>query len=83
MKIIQTTMQKTFVVKHGVKTYVVDFAGSDGQSLATFNRKAFEVFDEDGEELPASRRKLAGRLIRHVVSRFKDSDAVLLREAVA
>ena len=49
MKLIQSTIQKNFVVKYKNKTYYVDFMDSDG--YCGFVRPGWEVLDEEFEEL--------------------------------
>ena len=51
MKIKQVTMTKLFEVEHEGKTYYVDFTNSTGQTLALLNREAWQITDEDDEEL--------------------------------
>jgi len=51
MKLEQTTLQKTFTVKHKGKSYFVDYLNSDGQTLNLLNRNNWEVYDKDSEEL--------------------------------
>ncbi len=51
MKIEQTTLQKTFVIRYKGKTYLVDYLDSDGQTIRLLNRDYWEVYDENSEEL--------------------------------
>ena len=51
MKLTQSTIQKYFTVTHKGKTYYVDYANSDGQTLLLSNRNYWEILDEELEEL--------------------------------
>ena len=51
MKLTKSALQKWFTVKHKGKTYYVDYANSDGQTLLLSNRNYWEILDEELEEL--------------------------------
>lgn len=51
MKLEQTIIHKTFVVKLRGNTYYVDFIDSDGQTLKLLNRNNWEVYNKDHNEL--------------------------------
>ena len=51
MELDQSTLQRTFTVKHNGKSYHVDYLNSDGQILGLLNRNYWEVSDEEGEEI--------------------------------
>lgn len=51
MKLVQTTIEKTFWIEFEGKDYHVNYLNSDGQSLAMINRNNWEILDEDGEEV--------------------------------
>ena len=51
MKLEQTTLQKTFIVKHKGKSYFINYMDSNGQTLGLLNRNNWEVCDENSEEL--------------------------------
>lgn len=50
MKLDQSTLQRTFMVKHKGKSYCVNYLNSDGQILGLLNRSNWEI-TVDGEEL--------------------------------
>lgn len=89
MKIVQTTIQKTFVIEHKHKTHVVDFAVSDGPTGLLLNRNHFEVRDSEGEEIGVGPKvspeeeRLAEALVRHAVRHFFRCDRMLLKEVRA
>ena len=51
MKIEQTILQKSFIVRHLDKSYFVDYINSDGQTLGLVNRDNWEIYDDDHESL--------------------------------
>jgi len=51
MEIEQSTLQRTFVIKHRGKNYYVNYLNSDGQILGLINRNNWEIFNENSEEL--------------------------------
>ena len=92
MKLIQSTIQKTFIVEHKGKCYSVDFLDSDGHILGLLNRYTWEVRDEEFEELNIyefstdtqkekevvkKNRKLADKLIEFCIKHFDDFKAEL------
>ncbi|MBS3151464.1 hypothetical protein J4443_03745 [Candidatus Woesearchaeota archaeon] len=87
MKIEQTTIQKTFEVKHKNKTHYIDYVNSDGQTLALLNRNNWEIYTDDHELLDIylfkadskTRRDevdknliLANKLIEFCIKHFND-----------
>ena len=87
MKLEQTTLQQTFMVKYRRKSYCIDYLNSDGQTLGLLNRDNWEVTDEDGESINVYRFKsdtkkekeqikqnikLVRKLIEFCVKHFKD-----------
>lgn len=50
MKLEQSTLQRTFMVKHKGKSYCIDYLNSDGQILGLLNRNNWEI-SKNGEEL--------------------------------
>lgn len=52
IKLTQTIIHKSFTVKYKGKYYSADYANSDGQTLLLCNRDYWEVYNEEGEELP-------------------------------
>ena len=51
MKLLQSTLERNFTVKHKGKTYYVDYLNSDGQILGLMNRFNWEILDEELEEV--------------------------------
>ncbi|MFH1971026.1 MAG: hypothetical protein ABIJ05_01425 [Patescibacteria group bacterium] len=95
MKRLQTTIQKTFTVKHRGKTYHIDYLNSDGQILGLINRNNWEITDEDGEELQIHLIKgkskkekekvmkdleLAEKLIEFCVKHWDDYDKEIMQD---
>ena len=84
MKIIQSTLERNFTVKHKGKTYYVDYLNSDGQILGLSNRDYWEVYNENLEELPEHKikdnkvitnkkeLKLKNKLIKFCKNHFSD-----------
>ena len=87
MKIKQTTIQKTFEIKHKNDIYYVDYVNSDGQTIALQNRNNWEIFMEDDESLNIysfkgdsktrrrevdKNRALANKLIGVCIKHFND-----------
>ena len=54
MKLVQTVLEKNFIVKYWGKTYSVNYLNSDGYALGLFNRFNWEIYDEDHNELKIS-----------------------------
>lgn len=91
MKIEQSTIQRTFTVRHKGRTYFVDYLNSDGQILGLMNRNNWEVFDKDSEELPVyifrdstkkekkeaeKNRKLFEKLVKFCINHFDDYNPI-------
>ena len=51
IKLIQSTLERSFTVKHKGKTYYVSYLNSDGPILGLLNRNYWEILDEELEEL--------------------------------
>ncbi len=51
MKIVQTTVQKSFFVEVGGKNYYVDFIDSDKQNISLLKMDLWQITDQDHEEL--------------------------------
>ena len=51
MKIVQSILNKKFVIINNREKYYVDYLNSDGQILDLMNRNNWEIYNEDGEEL--------------------------------
>ena len=51
MKLVQSTLQRNFTVKHNGKCYYIEYINSDGQILGLLNRNYWEIWDEDSEEI--------------------------------
>jgi len=51
MHLTQSTLERTFTVKHRGKTYYVSYLNSDGPILGLLNRHHWEILDEELEEL--------------------------------
>lgn len=51
MKLVQSTLERNFTVKHKRKYYYVNYLNSDGQILGLLNRYHWEVTDEEWEEI--------------------------------
>ena len=84
MNLTQSTLQRSFTVKHKGKTYYVDYLNSDGQILGLLNRDYWGVLDQDLEELPTYKftkdkaipnkkeSELKIRLIKFCIKHFND-----------
>lgn len=91
MKIEQTTIQKTFTIKHNGKVYYVDYLNADGQILGLINRNNWEINDQENElldiytfkgqskrknEKVKKNRELAEKLVRFCIKHFEDYNPV-------
>lgn len=73
MKLIQSTLGRSFTVKHKGKIYYIDYLNSDGQILGLSNRDYWEVIDEEHEEIDIyDNRKLVNKLINFCIKHFND-----------
>ena len=51
MKLEQTIIEKTFIVKHDGKIYTINYYDSDGFALELLNKFNWEVCEENGEKM--------------------------------
>jgi len=87
MKLVQSSLERSFVVTHNGKEYFVKYLNSSDQILNLANRFHWEIFDENHEELNIfefenmtfkekeqiqKNRELRGHLIDFCIKHFND-----------
>ena len=85
MRLLKSTLERNFTVKHNGETYYISYLNSNGQILGLLNRDYWEVLDEEFEEINIFQNmtkkeeeqlekiaKLRSKLIKFCINHFND-----------